>query len=71
MTHFTIPMAVECKECGRICEAPLMPDAGNCCRKAVAEILLAYAREKMPCPEGRKRLEKYIHQILDLDPPIY
>ena len=71
MTYFNCPRTIECKDCGRICEAPLMPDAGQCCRIAVAEVLLSYAKAEMPDPEGRKRLEKYINEILNLDPPIY
>ena len=71
MTHIHIPMAVECEECGRICEAPLMPDAQECCRKSVAKVLVAYAKEKMPPPGRVEHLEKYILEILRLDPPIY
>jgi hypothetical protein len=71
MTHIHMPMVVECEDCGRICEAPLMADAQKCCRKSVAKVLLAYAKEQMPCHERRERLEKYIMEILHLDPPIY
>jgi len=77
-----IPLAIECRECGRICEAPLMEDAELCCRAEVAEALVEWAEKKILAdpeipdyvkhiagPLVRKMAEGYISEILGLDPP--
>ena len=76
-----IPLVVECEECGRICEAPLMDDAGYCCRAAAARSLINWAEKKVvDDPEltdaGReavrpviiKLARDYITEVLKIDP---
>lgn len=71
---------VECPECGRLCEAPLMDDAEKCCRAAVARTVIKSATDitmksnpDLP-DELREAVEaeaaEYLAKLLDLDPSI-
>lgn len=42
-----IPRVIECRECGRILESPLMEDAGKCCRLSVAIEIMKWVDKTM------------------------
>ena len=78
--RYPLPTMVECPDCGRLCEAPLMPDAEECCRAAVARTVIKSATEitmrsnpDLP-DEVRDAVEaeaaEYLAKLLEIDPSI-
>lgn len=63
-----IPKVVQCEDCGRLLEAPLMTDAEDCCKKAVKNMALAYAVKevgRLRDREMRKWEVDMLSQLID------